>query len=233
MSEAGLAATKPAACVIGAAGGLGAALADVLEATGMHNVIRLARPDIDVTSEDSVAAAAGRIAAQPAQLRHVIVATGFLHDAQHLPERSLRDISADHLMKAFAINATGPALVMKHFLPLLPRSGRSVFAALSARVGSIGDNRLGGWYSYRASKAALNQLVRTASVELRRTRPEAICVAVHPGTAITRLSEPFSKTGLDPQPAGIAAARIVAAIAALGPAQSGSFIDYRGEALPW
>mgnify|MGYP000220379835 CR=1 FL=1 len=98
------------------------------------------------------------------------------------PEKSWRQLDPAHMAHAFAINAIGPALLMKHFLPLLPGEGRSVFATLSAKVGSIGDNALGGWYSYRASKAALNQLVRTAAIELRRRQPMAVCVALHPGT---------------------------------------------------
>jgi NAD(P)-dependent dehydrogenase (short-subunit alcohol dehydrogenase family) len=122
---------------------------------------------------------------------------------------------------------------MKHLLPLLPRSGKAVFATLSARVGSIGDNTIGGWYSYRAAKAALNQLVRTAAIELRRTRPEAICVALHPGTVATPLSAPFAKAGLNVRPPEEAARDLLAVIESLSPAQSGGFFDYRGAELPW
>jgi NAD(P)-dependent dehydrogenase (short-subunit alcohol dehydrogenase family) len=116
-----------------------------------------------------------------------------LHDADLAPERASRELDQGKLLRQFAVNAVGPALVAKHFVPLLPRQGRSVFAALSARVGSIGDNRLGGWYGYRASKSALNMLIRTLSIELGRTHPEAICVALHPGTVDTDLSKPFQK----------------------------------------
>jgi len=125
------------------------------------------------------------------------------------------------MARSFALNAIGPALIMKHVLPLVPREGRVVFATMSARVGSIGDNRLGGWYSYRASKVALNQLVRTASIELERRQPEAICVALHPGTVDTRLSSPFSKAGLDVQSPDVAAERLLAVMARLGPGDSG------------
>jgi NAD(P)-dependent dehydrogenase (short-subunit alcohol dehydrogenase family) len=134
---------------------------------------------------------------------------------------------------AFAINAIGPALLMKHFLPLLPRSGRSVFATLSAKVGSIGDNHLGGWYSYRASKAALNQLVRTAAIELSRRQPQAICVALHPGTVATPLSSPFAKSGLQVQAPDLAAQRLLAVIDALTAEDSGGFFNHQGERLPW
>ncbi|MFO7483035.1 SDR family oxidoreductase, partial [Oceanibaculum nanhaiense] len=133
----------------------------------------------------------------------------------------------------FALNAIGPALLMKHFLPILPRDRRAVFATLSAKVGSIGDNRLGGWYGYRASKAALNQLVRTAAIELARTHRQALCVAVHPGTVDTQLSAPFAKEGLALQTPQAAAAAIVAMIDALPGDANGGFFDRSGERLPW
>jgi NAD(P)-dependent dehydrogenase (short-subunit alcohol dehydrogenase family) len=122
---------------------------------------------------------------------------------------------------------------MKHFLPLLPKVGRCVFATLSARVGSIGDNHLGGWYSYRSSKAALNQLVRTASVELARRNPETICVALHPGTVRTSLTEDFAKAGLEVQEPPVAASRLLEVIQKLSPAQTGGFFDHRGEPIVW
>jgi NAD(P)-dependent dehydrogenase (short-subunit alcohol dehydrogenase family) len=118
-------------------------------------------------------------------------------------------------------------------LPLLPREGKSVFATLSARLGSIGENRLGGWYSYRASKAALNQLVRTAAIELGRRHPASICVALHPGTVDTRLTSPFNKSDLEVQSPDVAAGRLLAVIDRLSPADSGGFLDYRGERIPW
>ena len=122
---------------------------------------------------------------------------------------------------------------MKHVLPLLPRQGKSVFATLSAKLGSIGENRLGGWYSYRASKAALNQLVRTAAIELGRRRPDSICVALHPGTVDTGLTSPFNKTGLEVQSPDAAAGRLLAVIDRLSPGDSGGFLDHRGERVPW
>jgi NAD(P)-dependent dehydrogenase (short-subunit alcohol dehydrogenase family) len=133
----------------------------------------------------------------------------------------------------FRINTIGPALVMKHFLPLLPKQGRCVAGFVSAKVGSIGDNALGGWYGYRASKAALNQLVKTASIELARRNAQAICVALHPGTVDTTLSQPFAKTGLTVRPAAEAANDLLAVLAGLLPAQSGTLVDYRGQTLPW
>jgi NAD(P)-dependent dehydrogenase (short-subunit alcohol dehydrogenase family) len=142
-------------------------------------------------------------------------------------------LDAEHMAKSFAVNAIGPALLMKHLLTLMPRTGKSVFATLSAKVGSIADNRLGGWYSYRASKAALNQLVRTAAIELKRSHPEAICVAIHPGTVATPLSAPFTKAGLAVQSPSQAAVVIIACLDKLRASDSGGFFDRSGAPLPW
>ena len=198
-------------------------------------VIGLSRssiPMLDLLSETSIAAAAAFINAQGTP-RLIIDATGVLQSKTIKPEKSWRELDAAQMAEAFAINAIGPALVMKHFLPLLPREGSCVFATLSARVGSIGDNRLGGWYSYRASKAALNQLVRTAAIELNRRAPNAICVALHPGTVDTGLSASFAKTGLDVQTPELAAARLLETIAGLTVGDSGGFFDYKGETIVW
>ena len=222
------------AVVIGAGGGIGAALAEALEAEG-RDVLRLGRgssPALDLLDEAAIAAAAAHAAAL-GPLALVIDATGFLHGEGFSPEKSWRELDPAHLAHAFALNAIGPALLMKHFLPLLPRGGRAVFATLSARVGSIGDNRLGGWYAYRASKAALNQLVRTAAIELRRRAPDAVCVALHPGTVDTPLSAPFARSGLDVRPPDRAARELLDVIAALTPADSGGFLDHKGVAVPW
>ena len=193
---------------------------------------RSSTPMLDLLSETSIAAAAAFINAQGTP-RLIIDATGVLQSKTIKPEKSWRELDAAQMAEAFAINAIGPALVMKHFLPLLPREGNCVFATLSARVGSIGDNRLGGWYSYRASKAALNQLVRTAAIELNRRAPKAICVALHPGTVDTGLSASFAKTGLDVQTPELAAARLLETIAGLAVGDSGGFFDYKGETIVW
>jgi NAD(P)-dependent dehydrogenase (short-subunit alcohol dehydrogenase family) len=228
MAEVGL------AVVIGAGGGLGTALvAELRQRAGYQAVLALGRPALDILSEESIAAAAARIAGDGRPLRLVIDATGFLHDQRFGPERTWRQIDPVHMAHAFAVNAIGPALLMKHFLPLLAGEGAAVFATLSARVGSIGDNRLGGWYSYRASKAALNQLVRTASVELGRVNKGAVCVALHPGTVATALSAPFVRSGLEVQTPELAAGRLLDVIAGLGPAPSGAIFEHLGKEVAW
>jgi NAD(P)-dependent dehydrogenase (short-subunit alcohol dehydrogenase family) len=185
------------AIVIGSSGGIGAAIKRALTEKGVF-VVGLSRVQsdsgqpFDLTSEASIAAAATRLRDQ-APFCSIYVCTGLLHDSVLKPEKALRDIDQAGMMRSFAVNAVGPALVAKHFVPFLPKEGRCVFAALSARVGSISDNRLGGWYGYRASKAALNMIMKTLAIELARTRSEAICVALHPGTVDTDLSRPFQK----------------------------------------
>ena len=163
----------------------------------------------------------------------MIDATGFLHVDHQGPEKSWRQLDAVNLARSFALNAIGPALIMKHVLPRLPRSGKAVFATLSARVRSIGDNRLGGWYSYRASKAALNQLVRTAAVELARRSPDALCIALHPGTVATALSAPFAVPGLEVHSPAAAARHLLAVVDQLASDANGGFFDWRGQRVPW
>ncbi|MGB3021966.1 MAG: SDR family oxidoreductase [Methyloceanibacter sp.] len=225
------------AVVIGASGAVGSALLSRLrEDDRFAEVVGLSRakiPVLDLTCEKTIAEAARRISSLGTSPRIILDATGFLHGDGAIPEKSWQQLDAAYMAKCFAINAIGPALLMKHLLPLMPREGKSVFATLSAKVGSIGDNRLGGWYSYRASKAALNQLVRTAAIELKRRRPEAICVALHPGTVDSKLSAPFAKGGLEVRSPSEAANRLLEVIDKLTPAASGRFFDYRGEPLPW
>ena len=231
-----------AAVVIGASGGLGGALVVALAEGGrfaqVHALSRSATAlppgvcahRIDLLDEASIAAAAEAVAG-PVGL--VVVATGLLHADGLAPEKSFRSLDAGAMARLFAVNATGPALVAKHFLPLLPRRGRAVFAALSARVGSIADNRLGGWYGYRASKAALNQIVRTLAIELARTRPEAAIVGLHPGTVATGLSRPFRGDGAE----GVFAPResadhLLRVLDGVGPDRSGRLLAWDGSVIP-
>lgn len=225
------------AAVVGASGGIGTALLAQLRAGGRFGAVmalgRNTDPALEFDDEDTIAASAARIAAAGAPLRLVIDATGFLHGNGFLPEKSLSQLDPAHMAHAFAINAIGPAMLIKHFAPLLAGDGKTVFATLSARVGSIGDNRLGGWYSYRASKAALNQLVHTAAIELGRRKPQAIIVALHPGTVASPLSAPFAKNGLEVRPSKLAADELLAVIERLEPGDSGGFFDHKGVPIPW
>ena len=229
------------ALIIGSNGGLGAALLSQLEGDANYaqaiGLSRSTQVSVNYDDESSIAKAAQYVADLCAtsnlQLRLLTVATGFLHGAQGQPERSFTNLDASYLQHVFKINTLGPALVMKHFLPLLPKTGRCVAGFLSARVGSISDNALGGWYGYRASKAALNQLVKTASIELTRRNKDSICVSLHPGTVATALSEPFAKTGLNVRPASEAAADLLAVLAGLSPADTGCLVDYLAQKLPF
>jgi NAD(P)-dependent dehydrogenase (short-subunit alcohol dehydrogenase family) len=220
------------AVVIGTSGGIGAAFADHLEADPeVGCVTRLSRATgLDLGDPASITAAAAALTAPPDL---VIVATGVLHGAGLTPERDLRQLSAAAFARAFAINATGPALVAQAFLPLLPKGRKTVFAALSARVGSISDNRLGGWHAYRASKAALNQILRTIAIEQTRKNPDSIVLALHPGTVDTGLSKPFQrnvKTLFTPPES---AAHLLKVIDEATPASSGQLYDWKGEAIPF
>lgn len=196
---------------------------------------RLRLLSMDVEQEDSIRAAAGAMAGGEDEppLRLVVNCAGLLHDGTLQPEKRLEDLRSDHLGRVFAVNAIGPMLVARHLHPLLARRGRSVFASISARVGSIGDNRIGGWYGYRASKAAQNMFTRTLAIELRRRLPDCICAGLHPGTVETALSEPFR--GNVPaerlfSPA-FAAGRLMAVMAGLEPEDSGGCFAWDGERI--
>lgn len=236
------------AAVVGASGGIGRALvAHLRSVPAVRRVFALSRSArpveredlvemrLDVTDEGSIAAAAETVARHAGELHLVIVATGILHDGGAFrPEKSWREIDAAALGRAFAVNAAGPALVAKHFLPLLARRRKAAFAALSARVGSIGDNRLGGWYAYRASKAALNQTIRTLSIELARRNPTALCVGLHPGTVDTDLSKPFQRGVPEGKlfPPAEAAAHLLGVLDGLTPAESGRLFAWDGSEVP-
>ena len=227
------------ACVFGASGGIGGALVQRLAADPAVGVVHAgARAMVagggkilpfafDLTDEASIALAAQDIG--PVDL--VIIATGMLHDGTIQPEKSLRAQTPEGYARAFAINAIGPALIGKHFLPLLPRDRRGVFAALSARVSSISDNRLGGWHAYRASKAALNMIIRNFAVELARTHKQAIAVTLHPGTVDSALSEPFQRN-VEPDKLftpDYSAERLLSVLDGLTPADSGHLFAWDGQ----
>ena len=218
------------ALVIGASGGIGSAVSAALADNGWQ-VTRLSRrkDGFDVTSEASVAQHLGAL---DGPFHRIIIATGALEIAGHAPEKALRHLSADAMALQFAVNTIGPALVMKHAIRLLPRDDAAVLASMSARVGSIGDNRAGGWHSYRAAKAALNQIVRGAAIELGRSHKQAICVALHPGTVAT----PFTEKYLGRHPAfepAEAAANLLKVLDSLRGADTGGFFDWAGKAVAW
>lgn len=229
------------ACIFGASGGIGAAFVRQLQAqpdiacvhAGARSNIDFGsavRPfAFDLNDEASIAEAAGSIGAPDL----TIVATGMLHSADIQPEKSLKLQTPEAYAAAFAVNTIGPALIGKHLLPQLPKDRRSVFAVLSARVGSISDNRLGGWHAYRASKAALNMVVRNFAIEMARTHPQAIIVALHPGTVDTELSQPFQR-GVPEQKLftpEYAATRMLDLLAGLTPEDSGQFFAWDGERI--
>lgn len=216
------------ALIIGASGGVGSAVSAALESRG-YDVTGLSRREhgLDVTSEDSVAR-------HLEQLRPgydlVFVAVGQLA-AKSGPEKSLKSLTPQEMAHLFAVNAIGPSLVLKHAIPLLRRDQRAIFAALSARVGSIGDNAMGGWYSYRASKAALNQMIHTAAIELKRSHKHLICVALHPGTVATEFTRNYRNHAA--VPADQAAGNLVGVLDGLTPENTGGFYDWRGAPVPW
>ncbi|WP_101065870.1 SDR family NAD(P)-dependent oxidoreductase [Roseovarius salinarum] len=218
------------ALIIGASGGIGAALSDALVTRGA-GVTALTRRDdgLDVTEEASVEAALGRLDG-PFDL--VFVATGGLEIDGRRPEKSLKHLDAAALQRQFALNTIGPALVLKHAVRLLPRDRRCMFAALSARVGSIGDNGFGGWYGYRAAKAALNQMIHTGAIELARTHKQSICVALHPGTVQTPLTRRYvgNHPSVTPQDA---AQNLLSVMDGLAPQDTGLFFDWQGKRVPW
>ncbi len=219
------------ALVIGASGGLGNALCDVLEARDVQ-VLRWSRrmDGLDITDEASVVAAAEALGDQT--LDWVVVATGQLAvDGQH-PERRFRELDAQRMADCFAVNTIGPALLIKHLAARLPRDRPSVFAALSARLGSIGDNRLGGWMSYRVAKAALNQVLRCASVEIQRRHNQAVVVGLHPGTVDTAMTRRFHRGRTTASPAE-SAEQLVQVLLGLTPAESGQIFDYAGVQVPF
>ncbi len=238
--------SKTNVAVVWGAGGIGRAMAELLaEQKKFSRVILVSREvpqsidgsvqqmQADMLNEVSIQSAVGRIAGL-GDVQLVVVAAGMLHDGELQPEKTMRQLSPDAMQRIFEINSIGPALLAKHFFPVMPRKSRAVFAAMSARVGSISDNRLGGWYAYRASKAALNMLLKTLSIEWKRRNPLSICVGLHPGTVDTGLSKPFQR--------GVAkenlfspsqsAARLVNVLAGLKPDDSGHVFAYDGTRIP-
>lgn len=244
--------------IMGATGGIGLAMAGhCATLPGLRNLVLCARRatddpalrslrdrhpeiavrlmDVDIADEPGLAGMAAALSREVPELDLVINAAGLLHDDEIMPEKMLEQVSAAALQRAFSVNAHGPILLAKCLLPWLKQKRRIVFASISAKVGSIADNRLGGWYAYRASKAAQNQLLKTLAIELARRNAQAIVLALHPGTTETRLSAPFRQNvapGKLFTPAFVAE-RLIDIMMQATPADSGNFIGWDGQPIPW
>jgi NAD(P)-dependent dehydrogenase (short-subunit alcohol dehydrogenase family) len=222
------------ACVIGATGAIGAAFVAQLQADPRCDTVfslhRGSSPALDLADENSIAVAAESLR-EHGPFHLIIHAAGILHNKDFMPEKKLADLHYAQMHATFLVNTFGPAIVIRHFSKLLDKQ-RGVLAILSAKVGSIEDNRLGGWYSYRASKAALNMLIKTASIELKRQQPNTVVVALHPGTVSSGLSQPFRGAEIG-RPAPQAAAEMLDVLNRLQPDDTGTFVTYSGECLPW
>lgn len=196
---------------------------------------RLVCLPLDVTEEAQIITLTETLKREIGQLHWVINCVGVLHDKTLQPEKNLRQLNAEQLLRSFQVNSIAPVLVAKHLLPLLRQGDRSILATLSARLGSIGENQLGGWYGYRASKAALNMFMRTAAIEYRRSAPNAIVVVLHPGTTNTRLSRPF-QTNVPPEKlfsVDRTVTQLLAVLQGLTSEDSGQFFSWDGTRLPW
>ncbi len=218
------------ALIIGATGGIGSAIGTILESRNVCvSGLSRSKDGFDLTDPDAVE---GQLAQLRGPFDLILVASGALEIHWAVPEKTVKAVSARAMMDQFALNAVGPALVLKHAARLMPKDRRAVFGVLSARVGSIGDNRLGGWISYRAAKAAVNQIVHTTAIELARSHPQAICVSLHPGTVRTAFTEKYvgRHPAVEPDQA---ASNLLSVTDALTPVDTGGFFDWAGKPIPW
>lgn len=190
---------------------------------------------LDATDESQIAAVVEKIKSQTSQLHLVVNCVGILHHSQLQPEKSLRQINSENLLRYFQINSVPIILLAKHLLPLLQHNQPSILASISAKIGSIGDNYLGGWYGYRASKAAHNMLVKTTAIEYKRKSPNTIIVSLHPGTTDTNLSKPFQKNVPPEKLFSVerTVTQLLSIIENLQPGDSGQFFSWDGSRLPW
>jgi NAD(P)-dependent dehydrogenase (short-subunit alcohol dehydrogenase family) len=223
------------ALVIGASGAIGSALVSQLRLDPrcgrVWGIGRASQPAIDFKDEATVLRAAAEIRTH-GPLHLVILATGALHGPHGMPEKRLAQLNYAQMEANFRVNTLGPALVLANFAPLLDRNNRSIMGVLSAKVGSIGDNGLGGWYSYRASKAALNMFLKTTAIEVARTHPLTVLAALHPGTVNSALSAPFRGAEIGRPPAE-AATELLRVLDGLDAELTGGFWSYNGQPLPW
>ena len=224
------------AVIVGATGAIGNAIANEIENLGFKDVLKVGTnttPSIDFNNENTILKTIEFVKNINKPISILFDATGILHHNNSMPEKTLKNIDIDFAKKNFLINAIGPALLIKHFVPLLDNEDKAVFATLSAKVGSISDNGYGGWYSYRASKSALNQFIKTASIETKVKNKKAIIVALHPGTVRSKLSEPFQKINLKIQNPEESAKNLIKVINTLDYEQTGKFLNWDGSEIPW
>ena len=224
------------AVIVGATGAIGNAIANEIENLGFKDVLKVGTnttPSIDFNNENTILKTIEFVKNINKPISILFDATGILHHNNSMPEKTLKNIDIDFAKKNFLINAIGPALLIKHFVPLLDNEDKAVFATLSAKVGSISDNGYGGWYSYRASKSALNQFIKTASIETKVKNKKAIIVALHPGTVKSKLSEPFQKINLKIQNPEESAKNLIKVINTLDYEQTGKFLNWDGSEIPW
>ncbi len=237
---------KARVAVVWGAGGLGIALAEALSRRGAYDQVVLVsrKPESHTSSAYTVMegdlldeASIERVISDVKALGQVVTvvsAVGVLHGDDLQPEKALRQVNSQNLHHVFSVNAIGPSLLAKHFVPIMPRKSRAVFAAISARVGSISDNRLGGWHAYRASKAALNMMLKTISIEWQRANPHSVCIGLHPGTVDTDLSKPFQR-GVPPEKLFTpehSATMLVGVLENATSEQTGGVFDYAGKKVP-
>ena len=240
------------AVVLGARDGIGATLGEsLLSMPHVERVLRTSRDQgwadasdllegearqvVDLTDDRTIASLADRVAGWSRPPNLIVNCTGLLHAEDMQPERAIKQLDSGNMRRAFDVNATGVAMLIRYLLPHIPRGERAVFASLSARVGSISDNRLGGWFSYRSSKAAQNMILKTASIEAARRWPELIVLALHPGTVDTELSKPFSRRVPEHKlfSAEVAVEHLCRVIAERTPNDTGGFFAWDGSPVEW
>lgn len=229
-----MSASKKAALVFGVSGGIGSNIYNNLKRKKfeVYGFSRTTEPNNNIISEKYLKDLSLKFIEQNIKIKIFINAIGFLHNNYYSPEKKLQDINQEYMKKCFEINTIPTALMIKYFCPLMTKDEKSIFASISAKVGSISDNYLGGWYSYRASKAALNQIIKTSSIEQKRLNKNLIMVSVHPGTVNTRLSNPFigKKKVQTPSEAAI---KIIDLLETLTLEDSGLFFDYNKNIIPF
>ncbi len=223
------------AIILGSEGGIGSAFVKIISDNNYFENIesfhRKSTLPFDITSESSIISISKYIKDLQPIPTLIINATGYLHDKEFMPEKSFKKINSDYLLKSFLINTLGPALLIKHLIPVFPRNQKCYFLNLSAKISSIKDNTLGGWYSYRATKTAANQIMKTTSIELERLKSKILCFSIHPGTVNTKLSYPFAKNNLNLLSPEQSVSKILSMLPKLTPDQNGCLIDYNGNII--